>query len=125
MTAPSDDAEIEQFDLPTIDAELRAGEAYLRDGHTARTLVRGSVLRVIFVVIRKGCKMGEHRAKEQSSVHVVSGAARVQMRDRSVELGAGQLLVLQVGEFHDVEAIVDTALMLNIGWRAEEPFGGP
>jgi quercetin dioxygenase-like cupin family protein len=121
MTAAAETG-IEQFDLPSIARELRAGEAYVRDGHTARSLVRGSVLRVIFVVIRQGSKMSEHRGREQSSVHVVAGEARVQMRDRSVRLNVGQLLVLQVGEYHDIEATTDAELLFNIGWRADEPF---
>jgi quercetin dioxygenase-like cupin family protein len=108
-----------QFDLAALDGELRAGEPYLRDGHTARTLVRGPCLRVLFVVIREGCKMAEHRSKEQASVHVITGAARLRLRDRTVDLRAGQLLVLQDGEYHDVEATTDAALVLNIGWREE------
>jgi quercetin dioxygenase-like cupin family protein len=121
---PPKNAATEQFDLSTVDAELRAGEPYQRDGHTARTLVRGPVLRVMFVVMRKGSKMGEHRAKEESTVHVVSGAVSLLLRDRKVELSAGQLLVLQVGEYHGLEATTDAALVLNIGWRAEEPLDG-
>jgi quercetin dioxygenase-like cupin family protein len=116
----STDTGVEQLDLPGIDRELRASEPYLRDGHTARTLLRGSVLRVSFVVIRKGCKMAEHRAKEQSLLHVVTGTAKVHMRDRTVDLRAGQVLVLQLEEHHDVEATTDVGLMVNIGWRAEE-----
>lgn len=116
---PASPAEVEQpFDLLNLARELRAGEPYIRDGHTARTLVRGVVLRVIFVVIREGSKMGEHRTKQQVSLHVVAGAVRVQLRDRSVELHTGQLLVLLEDEYHDIQATVDAALVLNIGWRA-------
>jgi quercetin dioxygenase-like cupin family protein len=120
MTHLSETA-VELFDLPGVDADLRAGEAYLRDGHSARTLARGAVLRMTFEVIRKGAKTGEHRANEQSSVQVVTGTVLIHLRERTVALRAGELILLPKGEYHDIEATTDAALMLHIGWRAEEP----
>lgn len=109
----------EAFDLPSIDRELRGGKSYLRDGHAARTLARGSALRVTFVVVKAGGRLDEHRTKEESSVFVVSGSIRVTLRDRAVTLDAGGLLMLQAGEHHDFEATTDSSLVLNIGWRSE------
>ena len=50
MTKPVSITDRPVFDLAAIGRELRAEDAYQRDGHTARTLVREPSLRVVLVV---------------------------------------------------------------------------
>jgi hypothetical protein len=40
--------------------------------------------------------------------------------DRKVTLSTGQLLVLDCGVLHDVEALEESALLLTISWRREK-----
>jgi len=42
------------FDLGAIDQAMRSEEAYAREGHTARTLVREHELRVVLIVMKAG-----------------------------------------------------------------------
>jgi mannose-6-phosphate isomerase-like protein (cupin superfamily) len=42
------------------------------------------------------------------------------LADRKVNVSAGQLLVLDCGVLHDVEALEKSALLLTISWRREK-----
>lgn len=106
------------FDLESIDGELRREEAYQREGHTARTLVREQDLRIVLVVMKSKARLAEHRANETVSVHTLSGHVRSYLPDKVVDLPAGRLLVLGRGLRHDVEAVTESAFLLTLGWRA-------
>ncbi len=106
------------FDLAAVDSELRASEAYIRNGHTAHTLVREDDLRIVAVVMKAGACMAEHHAKETATVHGLSGHVRLRLPETTTDVGPGQLLVLERGIQHDVEAIVDSAFLLTLGWSA-------
>ena len=105
------------FDLAAIDAEMRREEAYQRDGHTARTLVREEDMRVVLVVMRAGARITEHRANDTASIHALSGHVRLRLPDNVADLPAGRLLVLERGLRHDVEAVAESAFLLTLGWQ--------
>lgn len=106
------------FDLEAIAAELRTEEPYVRGGHTARTLVRTSDLRVLLIALREGARISEHHANVTASVQVLSGQIRLELPERTVALEAGQLLVLGSGLAHDVYAQTDSVFLLTLGWLA-------
>jgi len=105
-------------DLGAIERELRQGDAYRREGHTARTLVHASDMRVVLVAIMAGNRIAEHHANESAALHAISGCLRVHVEGRVVNVPAGQLLTLERGLKHDVEADVDSAFVLTLGWTA-------
>lgn len=105
------------FELSDIGAELRAASAYWRDGHTARTLVREEDIRIVYVAMKAGAVMKEHRADETAAIHGLEGHVRLRRSDHTVDLRAGQLLVLERGMEHEVEAVADSAFLLTLGWR--------
>jgi quercetin dioxygenase-like cupin family protein len=107
------------FDLASIDAEMRREDAYEREGHTARTLVREQDLRIVLVVMKAGARIAEHRATDTASVHTLSGHVRLQLPDKAADLPAGRLLVLERGLRHDVEAVAESAFLLTLGWQAK------
>jgi len=116
------------FDLATIDQEMRSEEAYLREGHTARALVREPDLRVVLIAMKAGSRVAPHVANETVSIQTLAGCLRLQLprlarqhEDRFVELPMGRLLVLAGGNEHDVEAIGDSAFLLSFGWRDKVP----
>lgn len=124
MTRPPKTERGATFELATIDRELREEDAYEREGHTARTLVREPDLRIVLLVLEAGARVPEHRAQATASIHVVSGQVRLRLPDRLVDLTAGQLLVLEEGLTHDVEAVVESAVLLTLAWKAESQTGG-
>lgn len=112
------------FDFAKIDAEMRGEPAYLRDGHTARALVREADLRVMLIAMKAGSRIAKHVANETISIQTLAGCLRLQLprlarqhEDRFVEVPVGQLLVLERGTEHDVEAIGDSGFLLTLAWK--------
>jgi quercetin dioxygenase-like cupin family protein len=104
-----------RFDLGALEAEIRREEAYSREGYGARTLVRESDLRVVFIAMKAAARMAQHRAKDTVSIHAVAGQLRLHLPEKVTDLSAGQLLVLERGLPHDVEAVTDGAFLLTLG----------
>jgi quercetin dioxygenase-like cupin family protein len=107
------------FDIVDIAREMRAQEAYARDGHTARTLVREADLRVVLMVLNTGSIIKEHRVAETAVVHSLEGHVRLRLPDKVADLPSGRLLVLESDLQHSVEALEESTLLLTIGWRAK------
>lgn len=107
------------FDLEAIARELRAEAPYVREGQTARTLIRSSDLRIVFIALQAGKTISEHHANVTASVQTLSGHIRLQLPDRSVDVPEGKLLVLDVGLSHDVYAETDSTFLLTLGWPAK------
>jgi quercetin dioxygenase-like cupin family protein len=60
--------------------------------------------------------MNEHRAEGRVSIHALLGRICVHLPDKKVNLAVGQLLVLDCGMVHDVEAVEESAFLLTIAW---------
>lgn len=106
--------------LATLARTLREEAAYVREGHTARSLVHAPDLRVLLVAIRAGATIAEHEAAHTVTVHLLSGALRLQVAGATVELEEGQLLRLEAGLVHDVSARADSAFLLTLGHGTAE-----
>jgi len=119
MSTPEHAHQGVHFDLATIDAELRREDAFRRSGHTARTLAHERDLRIVLVAMKAGARIAEHRANDAAAVHTLSGHVRLHLPDQTADLPAGRLLVLERGLRHDVEAIVESAFLLTLGWQAK------
>ncbi|HET8936932.1 MAG TPA: cupin domain-containing protein [Polyangiales bacterium] len=117
MTKPQSPVGGTNFDLNAVEQELRHDDAFARNGHAARTLIHEPDLRIVLVAMKAGSRIREHRANETASIHPLHGHIRLQLENKAVELRAGQLLVLESGLPHDVEAIADGAFLLTLGWR--------
>jgi quercetin dioxygenase-like cupin family protein len=115
MTKPEPTTRGVVFDLTTADRELRHEDAYAREGHAGRTLVREPDLRIVLLALKAGDRIPEHRADTTASIHTLSGHVRLHLEDHVVELPAGRLLALEGGLRHDVEAVVESTLLLTLG----------
>jgi quercetin dioxygenase-like cupin family protein len=108
------------IDLGHSDLELRREDAYGRDGHTARTLVREADLRIVHIAMRKGASISEHHTDHTASIHVLSGHVRVRFSGSVADVPAGHLFVFEAGAPHEVDADVDSSFLLTLGWRNKE-----
>ncbi len=64
--------------------------------------------------------MSEHMASATISVQTLAGHIRLRLPDRTVDLPMGQLLVLDQGVRHDVEAVEDSAFLLTMSWHGQK-----
>lgn len=104
------------FDLDEEIEALRELEPYKREGRTARTLLHTEDLRVVLIAMQAESRMEEHDANATVTVQALEGELVLKLPDREVTLPAGKLLTLGKGLPHDVEANVDSAFLLTLGW---------
>jgi quercetin dioxygenase-like cupin family protein len=91
--------------------EARASGA----GRAARTLVKDGPLRMTIVGISASGSLHEHKAGGPVSIQALTGTARVNVGDRSVDLGERQTLVLGRDITHSVTAAGEAVILLTIG----------
>jgi len=104
-----------RFDLQSELNELRGDRRYRSGVPCGRTLVKEPDLRIVLMALKAGGRLEEHRASGPISVQPVEGRLRLRLPARSVEIAVGELLALEPGISHDVEAIEDSAFLLTIG----------
>jgi quercetin dioxygenase-like cupin family protein len=115
------DTLILQCDLLEEIESLHKEDAWLQGtGPSSKTLVKHSDLRIVLLAMRKKMSMHEHRTAARISVQTLAGHIRLRLPDRTVELPAGQLLVLDQCVPHDVEAEEDSAFLLTLSWHGQE-----
>lgn len=94
--------------------ELHAETPTTSGDHSGRTLVREADLRVVILALAPGAKLAEHHVKDTATVQLLAGQIRVGMPAGPIELTAGQLLPLERGIVHDVEAIEASTVLLTL-----------
>jgi quercetin dioxygenase-like cupin family protein len=104
------------FDLTAEVERLQTEESWRQGTRNAKTLVKESDLRIVVIVMRQGRRMEEHRAPGRLSIQTLTGRLRLHALDQTIDLAAGQVLVLDPDVAHDVEALAESAFLLTIAW---------
>jgi quercetin dioxygenase-like cupin family protein len=60
--------------------------------------------------------MREHQAASWVSVQVLEGYLRLEAGEHIADLPAGQMVVLEPGQLHSVEALEEAAFLLSIAF---------
>lgn len=114
---PSQPRELSLHDLDEVGARLRTQAPWHTHGSSSVTLVRQPDMRVVLVALRAGSRMQEHHTTARVTIQVHHGRVRLSVGGRELSLAAGQLLMLDRGVPHDVQADDDSALLLTLAWR--------
>lgn len=109
------DAPLATFDLGSIAARLKAEDVWRKQDRNAIILYKVEGLRVGVVALHAGTKLEPHAADCPVTVQLLSGRIRFSVAAGSVVLGPGQLLTLQAGLKHEVEAVEEAAFLLTLG----------
>jgi quercetin dioxygenase-like cupin family protein len=105
------------FDLREEVEQLRLEDSWRREtGRSSKTLAKYPDFRIILVLMKANTRMNEHRAEGRISIHHLLGKICIHLPDQKVNLSAGQLLVLDCGMVHDVEALEESAFLLTVSW---------
>ncbi|WP_253895164.1 cupin domain-containing protein [Corallococcus exercitus] len=104
------------LDLAREMEELRQGAPFGTNGHSAKTLVKYTDLRVVLMAFKSGARLGQHRTVGQLSIQVLEGRVRLVLEREQFELSKGGLFALGSSVPHDVEAIEESAVLLTIAW---------
>ncbi len=107
-----------QFNLQEELQQLRERHSWQREtGRSSRTLAKYSDFRIMLILMKAKTQMNEHRAEGRVSIHPLLGRICVHLPDQKIAfLPVGQLLVLDRGVLHDVEAVEESAFLLTIAW---------
>jgi quercetin dioxygenase-like cupin family protein len=114
-----------QFDLLKESIELRREESWDKEtGRSSKTLAKYRDLRLVLVLMKAQTSMHEHKTTATISIQTISGHVRVHLQEQTVDLPAGNLLALDGGLEHDVEAIEESAFLISISWHPETENDG-
>ncbi len=83
-------------------------------GRVTRMLAKAPGLRVVLILMRAGNRWEEHKTDSRISIQPIEGSVRFFLTDRTVELRTGELLVLEPGIPHGVEALEEAAFLLTL-----------
>ena len=93
---------------------LRNEPAWHDGDRNAITLTKHAGLTIVLTVLRQGAVLREHRAPTAATLHVISGRLAVRVGDRSLDLGPGEVVVMEAGLTHAGDALADTAFLLTL-----------
>lgn len=85
-------------------------------GRSSKTLVKYPDFHIVLVLMKANTRMDEHHVDARISIHAIEGRIRVRLAQEVVELSAGELMALDYGIPHDVEALEESAFLLTISW---------
>jgi quercetin dioxygenase-like cupin family protein len=110
-----------QIDLERELQQLRREDSWQREtGRSSKTLAKYPDFRIVLILMKSGTRMRQHKAEGRISIQQLRGHVCIHLPDRKINVSAGQLLVLDCGVLHDVEALEESALLLTISWRREK-----
>ncbi|MGB6194031.1 MAG: hypothetical protein WBF42_16295 [Terracidiphilus sp.] len=102
--------------------KLKSASALQQDvGRSSETLVKYEDFRIVLVVMKTESRMSHHHTDGPISIQGIQGTIRLHLpEDQTIELGPGDMLALERGIKHDVEALKDSAFLLTISWSRRE-----
>jgi len=110
-----------QIDLDRELQQLRREDSWQREtGRSSKTLAKYPDFRIVLILMKGGTRMRQHRAEGRISIQQLKGQVCIHLADRKVTVSTGDLLVLDCGVLHDVEALEESAFLLTISWRREK-----
>jgi quercetin dioxygenase-like cupin family protein len=108
------DAPLVTCDLRSRVQQLKNDEAWQNGERYTVPLVRTERLRVMLIALRAGAALSSHRADGPITVQVIEGRIRFSAESQTVTLAEGQLLSLQAGLPHAVEAAEESVFLLTV-----------
>lgn len=90
------------------------GEADWTGGKRAITLAKQDSQRVVLLALRAGARVDEHLAAGALTVQVLEGRVQLTAGGERRTLSGGELLAVEAGLPHDVEAVDESVLLLTL-----------
>lgn len=97
--------------------QLRKQESWQRStGRSSTTIAKYPDFHIVLILMKPGSKMNKHHVDGRVSLQLLQGRARIVLPDQTVEFRAGDLLALEYGLPHHVEALEESAFLISISW---------
>ena len=103
-----------QFNLGEELQHLRAQVSWHRStGRSSKTLVKYPDFHLVLVLMKANTRMNRHHVDGRFSIQALQGRIRVRIGEESIEVSAGEMVVLDYGISHEVEALDESAFLLT------------
>ena len=109
-----------ELDLPAELAQLERERTATGATQSAKTLAKYPSLRVVLIAIGKGGRIPEHQTAGRITIQTFAGHVRAHAAGRVFDMPAGRVLVLDQSVRHELEAVVDSAVVLTIAWLVDD-----
>ena len=105
--------------------KLHQAEAWNEaSGRSSKTLAKYADFRVVLISMKAGSHMNQHHADGRISIQCLRGKLRIHLPSKTnAEMTAADLLVLDSGIPHDVDAIEESAFLVTISWPGPHSSG--
>jgi quercetin dioxygenase-like cupin family protein len=103
-----------KLDLDAALERLRAEPHAANSGHRQVTVFHRGHVRIVLFAFEAGGRLPEHAAPGLVTIHALRGALRVRTAEADHAIGAGQMVVLDTGVRHDVEASEESDMLLTV-----------
>lgn len=115
------DAPLLTFDLPDLVRRIKSQEGWRKAGRNTIPLFKTDRMRGVLLALSAGTAISSHRADGPITLQVLEGRIRFSAESRTVTLGRGQLLTLQAGLPHAVEAEEESVFLLTVAPASGSP----
>ena len=85
-------------------------------GRSSKTLVKYPDFHVVLVLMKENTRMNKHHVDGRFSIHALQGKIRIRLPEELIEISTGDLIALDYGIPHEVEALEESAFLLTISW---------
>lgn len=118
------DARLLTFDIQALADKIKKEESWSKGDRNAMTLMKGKGFRVVLVGMHDGAKIESHRTDNPVSLQVLEGSVKFNTDSGDVTLKTGNLVTLQAGISHGVEAIEECVFLLTLTTDRLHPAEG-
>jgi len=96
-----------------------------KTGRSSKTLAKYPDFRIVLILMKGGTRMRQQRAEGRISIQPLRGHVCLHLVQQKVKVPAGNLMMLDCGVLHEIEALEESAILLTISWRraAHSPSG--
>lgn len=115
---PELDQPLLQADLTAEIDKLRLADSWKRrTGQSSKTLLNSAACGILLIAMKQNTETKEHRVDGRITIHTLVGHLKLRLSDRTVEVPAGQMLMLDRGIYHDVYAAEQSVFLLTMSWH--------
>ena len=115
-----------ELDQPLLQADLTAeiNNLHLADswkrktGRSSKMLLNSAACGILLIAMKQNTETKEHRVDGRITIHTLVGHLKLRLlSDRTVEVPAGQIFMLDRGISHDVHATEESVFLLTMSWH--------
>ena len=107
------DASIAKFNITELSKQLKHEEVWHSKKRNSVTVFKSDDLHILLIAMHAVTRMLGHKVEVPLTIQVLEGRIKVITEKETLALGKSNLLVLESGISHDIEAIKESVFLLT------------